>query len=314
MHCLAKFAGENNLPKQLPQIDSHIRVVTPENIAFEYRVASPFERAFAYFIDAIIMIIFVTVIVFVSFMILGSMGFFELAIGVGLISLFVVTWFYGAVFETFWNGQTPGKRSMGLRVVRTDGSPINAGQAVLRNFLRLVDGLPGLFIGLTIPTYLVGLLATSMNSRYQRLGDLACGTMVVAEDRSKAKRFNEINDVMLGPVEDMLPPGALPSRTLAKAIAQYVERRQYFGPERRAEIAGHIGKIFVDEYNLPTGIDYDALLCVLYRRAFLSTNTDEDLDNVALPPDSSSRALPPPASQRNPYIEPLVRREFEPPR
>lgn len=287
----------------LPQIDSHIRVVTPENIAFEYRVASPFERALAYFIDLLIMSLLTLAVGFVSFLFFGVLGLFEIGLGVVFIVQFAVTWFYGGMFETFWNGQTPGKRSMGLRVVRTDGSPINAGQAVLRNFLRLVDGLPGLPLGpaFQIPTYLVGLLSTSMNSRYQRLGDLACGTMVIAEDRSRAVRFNEITDVMLSPVENMLPPGALPSRTLAKAISQYVERRRYFGPERRAEIAGHVGRIFAEQYNLPNGIDYDALLCVLYRRAFLTGGDQEEVEDVALEYGS------------NPLLTPAASREFEAP-
>ncbi len=251
------------------QIDSHIRVVTPENIGFEYRVASPFERLVAFLIDALIMILVIGVVCILSVLLFGYFGAEGMGMGVALVTYFLISWFYGGVFETFWNGQTPGKRSLGLRVLQTDGSPINAGQAVLRNFLRFVDSQP-------FYTYLVGLASTAMTRRYQRLGDLACGTMVVAEDRSRATRFNEINDVLLGPVENLLPPGALPSRALAKAISQYVDRRRYFGPARRAEIARHVGEVFVKQHNLPPGIDHDALLCVLYRRAFL-TNRDQEV-------------------------------------
>ena len=251
------------------QIDSHIRVVTPENIGFEYRVASPFERLLAFLIDAIIMLLVIGVASLVAMFVFGIFGVLGMGIGVAMVSWFVVTWFYGGVFETLWNGQTPGKRSLRLRVLRTDGSPIDAGQAVLRNFLRIVDSQP-------FNTYLAGLLSTTVTRRYQRLGDLACGTMVVAEDRSRAVRFNEINDVLLTPVENMLPPGALPSRTLAKAISQYVDRRRYFGPARRAEIARHVGEVFAEQYNLPPGVDHDALLCVLYRRTFLTNRDDEE--------------------------------------
>lgn len=295
------------MPNQLPQIDSHIRVVTPENIAFEYRVASPFERAVAYLIDMFIMVLLVLAVGFLAFLVFGFLGLEEVGLGMAAIIQFSVAWFYGGVFETFWSGQTPGKRSMGLRVVRVDGSPINAGQAVLRNFLRLVDGLPALTLAVfPVSSYLVGLLTTSMNRRYQRLGDLACGTMVIAEDRSRATKFNEITDVMLGPVEDLLPPGALPSRTLAKAISQYVERRRYFGPERRAEIAGHVGELFAEQHNLPEGIDYDILLCVLYRRAFLSANQEDDIVLEPLLPEGQVGT--------NPVLAPAQPREFEPPR
>ena len=50
---------------------------------------------------------------------------------------FLVSWFYGGFFEAYWNGQTPGKRIMGLRVLSTNGRPINGYQAVLRNLLRV---------------------------------------------------------------------------------------------------------------------------------------------------------------------------------
>lgn len=252
-----------------PPLDSHIRVTTPENIGFEYRVASPFERLVAYLIDTIVMTLILSVIGLVAFLVFGLTGAGEVGIGIWLIAWFTITWFYGGLFETFRNGQTPGKRSMGLRTVRTNGRPINAAQAVLRNFLRVVDGLP-------LNTHLAGLIATSLNTRYQRLGDLACGTMVIAEEYTRAAKFNEIKDVMLSPVENMLPPTVLPSRSLAKAISHYVDRRRYFGPARRAEIARHVGQALVEQYNLPPGIDHDALLCVLYQRAFLTGRQEQE--------------------------------------
>lgn len=259
------------------QIDSHIRVLTPENIGFEYRVASPFERLTAFFVDCLLMGIGTAIVGGIVVATFGLAGLIETGAGIVAIISFVVTWFYGGVCETYLNGQTPGKRAVGLRVVRTDGSPINAGQAVLRNFLRVADGMPALYG--VIPTYLIGLVATSMNPRYQRLGDLACRTMVIAEDRTRAARFNQINDVMLSPIENLLPRDALPSRSLARAISQYVDRRRYFGPARRAEIAKHIGQVFAEQYHLPPGIDHDALLCVLYRRTFLSEQqqTEDEL-------------------------------------
>ncbi|MGI9456326.1 MAG: RDD family protein [Aeoliella sp.] len=277
------------MPAPLAQLDSHIRVVTPENIGFEYRVASPFERLVAYLIDFIIMCLVIGVVWLVSLLIFGAIGQFEMGIGIILIASFVVMWFYHGLFEVFWNGQTPGKRSMSLRVLRIDGRPINAGQAVLRNFLRAVDGLP-------MSTHLVGLVATACNPRYQRLGDLACGTMVVAEDRSRAAKFNEISDVILGPIHELLPPDAYPSRPLARAISRYVDRRRYFGPARRAEIARHVGQVLVEQYNLPPGIDHDALLCTLYQRAFLTSTDDEDL--------ALERPMPPLLPQEVPSLAP----------
>lgn len=282
-HVVVTSARESSaLPQRTEQLDSHIRVLTPENIAFEYRLASPFERLLAYLIDLIVMSMMVAAAGLVAFLVFGAIGAGGVGFGMALILYFLVSWFYGGLFETFMNGQTPGKRSLGVRVVRTDGSPIEAGQAVLRNFLRVVDNQP-------MGTYLAGLIASSCNRRYQRLGDLACGTMVVAEDRSRVAKFNDIKDVMLSPVEALLPPDAMPSRKLAKAISHYVDRRRYFGPARRAEIARHVGEVVAEQHQLPPGIDHDVLLCALYRRAFLSQQREEDLELAA--------------RQANPYLE-----------
>lgn len=277
------------------QLDSHIRVLTPENIGFEYRVASPFERLTAYLIDCVIMTTLVGGFSMLVVLLFGAFDREEMGIGLALVVWFAVSWFYGGLFETFWNGQTPGKRSMGLRVLRADGSPINAGQAILRNFLRVVDAQPGY-------THLVGLVATACNTRYQRLGDIACGTMVVSEDKSRATKFAEIDDVLLAPVENLLPPNAQVSRSLAKAISSYVDRRRFFGPARRAEIARHVGELLVEQYNLPPGIDHDALLCVLYRRTFLSSTDAGEMEasqRPELPPLGPTTQIPsldPPAT------------------
>ena len=72
-----------------------------------------------------------------------------------------------------WNGQTPGKRAIRLRVITTSGRPIGAYDALLRNLLRIVDQLPGI--------YAVGLLSIFFTERNQRLGDLAADTVVVHE-------------------------------------------------------------------------------------------------------------------------------------
>jgi uncharacterized RDD family membrane protein YckC len=264
-----------------PQLDSHIEVVTPENIEFEYRVASPFERVTAYLIDMLIIILLVGAGMLVGLFFAFVSGNFWMLLATGMIVAFVMMWFYAGVFETFWNGQTPGKRAMGLRVLQIDGRPITAGQAILRNFLRVVDGQP--MYGNVVGTYVLGIIATSTNRRYQRLGDLACGTMVVSEERTKVARFNQISDVDTRPIHNLLPANALPNRSQAKVISRYVDRRKYFGPARRAEIARHLGELLVEQYNLPPNTDHDILLCALYQRAFLTARSEPADERPRLP-------------------------------
>ena len=126
----------------LEQLDSRIRVVTPENIAFEYRLAGPFWRLPAYLLGLLIRLAIFGILLVCALFIFGSLGAMEVGILVLLLGWLVLAWFYGGLFETFWNGQTPGKRVMQLRVISRDGRPVSGLQAVLRNILRVVDALP----------------------------------------------------------------------------------------------------------------------------------------------------------------------------
>ena len=84
-----------------------------------------------------------------------------------ILGAFVLYYGYFALFEALWSGQTPGKRAIGIRVIVAAGRPLGALDAVLRNVLRIIDQLPGM--------YAVGLLAIFLTERNQRLGDLAGG-------------------------------------------------------------------------------------------------------------------------------------------
>lgn len=256
------------------QLDTHIEIVTPENIAFRYRVAGPFRRLPAYLIDVAIRVgVFIVAGIALAFA-FGISGLEFLGQGLILVIWFVLTWFYGGVFETFWNGQTPGKRLMQIRVVSVDGNPINGLQAVLRNILRVLDGQPGLSYVVGPFTYVLGLLAAASNDRFQRLGDLVCGTMVVVEERSWLGGVVRIGEPEADRMVASLPVGFQPSRTLSRALSAYVQRRRNFSYGRRLEIARHLGEPLRRQFNLPPNTDLDLLLCALYQRTFL-TETDE---------------------------------------
>jgi uncharacterized RDD family membrane protein YckC len=87
------------------------------------------------------------------------------------VAFFLLTFAYFAGTELVW-AQTLGKRLLGLRVVRADGSKADAGAVVIRNLVRLVDWLPFLYVVGAIAVFATG-------ERRQRLGDLAAGTRVV---------------------------------------------------------------------------------------------------------------------------------------
>ena len=150
---------------------------TPENVAFGYRVAGIGSRFLATLVDTLI-IFFLQVVVMVAYSVIinvldadpSSSGSAWVAAIMGLV-IFLFYWGYYVFFEMLWNGQTPGKRWTGLRVIRADGTPITLSESFIRNLTRLVDFLPA--------AYGVGIITMFIDKRSRRLGDLAAGTLVV---------------------------------------------------------------------------------------------------------------------------------------
>ena len=263
--------GEMPSSKTPRQLDSRIEIVTPENIAFHYVLAGPFRRLPAYLIDCVIRAL-VLIGLFLLVIAAGIIGAGGWGFGVLFIAWFIMAWFYGGLFETFWNGQTPGKRIMGLRVLSVDGRPINAAQAVLRNVLRDVDAMPLVGLGSDglIPLYMLALLVMTINSRYQRLGDLASSTIVVVERRSTLRELVPLRGSEVVRVAGELPATFVARRAMAHALSVYAARRALFSPARRYEIARTLAESLIARWQLPRATDPDILLCALYYRTFIA--------------------------------------------
>lgn len=299
------------MASSLTQLDSRIRIVSPENIAFEYRIAGPFTRLPAYGIDLIIRIAAFFGCILLSITVYAGLGtVFEPLAGIaGFMAFafwFALQWFYGGLFEALWNGQTPGKRATNLRVLRIDGRPITPTQAILRNLLKLVDGFPPLEFG--VPSYLAGLIVTSVTKRRQRIGDLACGVMVVVEDQTRLlKSIVEPNRATLKLLEQ-IPVSFQPSRTLAKTVSHYVSRRDTIGVERRREIAQPVADLLIEHWGLAKSTDADALMLALYERAYGDNQraifTDDTPVKTAGEPRANREQLPAtPSKQDSLYAE-----------
>jgi uncharacterized RDD family membrane protein YckC len=253
------------MPLREQPLDSVIQVITPENIAFEYRVAGPFRRLGAFLLDLLLIFFLIAAIGIVLSFTVGMISP-GLVTGLLAISAFIVIWFYGGFFETFMNGQTPGKMVCSLRVLTDQGQPINGLQAVLRNLLRLGDLMFGA----------VELVVVSLNSRYQRAGDLVCGTIVVVEDRQWLTGVAKLDDPRAIQLAAYLPPNFVVSKTLAKALATYVERRRFFSVPRRREVAKHLAVPLLELFGLPPDTSYDLLLCALYYRTFIADRSQDE--------------------------------------
>jgi hypothetical protein len=189
--------------------------------------------------------------------------------------------------ETYFNGRTVGKWMCGIRVIDVDGCPITGKRAIIRNLLRIADLAPmAALAGLSedippvffIPTGMVGLISVICTRRMQRLGDVAAGTMVIIDEKSWQLPTAKMEDSRIAPLASFIPGDYAVSRSMARTLAIYAERRHYLTPARRREIARHLTIPLIDRFGFRPDIDADLLMTALYHRTFLMERTAEAAD------------------------------------
>lgn len=154
-----------------------IQIETPEHVVFEYELAGPGSRVLAALIDYLLIALVLLGIFVVCLVLAGGDldGFAPYMVALGIVAAFVTLWGYPIFFELRMRGQTPGKRSMGIRVIQEGGFALSPSVVLARNLMRIVDFLPG--------AYSLGFLVMIFNRRYKRLGDFVAGTIVIRERR-----------------------------------------------------------------------------------------------------------------------------------
>lgn len=267
----------------LTKIDCHARVITPENIEFEYAIAGPFQRLPAFLLDWMLRVVAYSAAVFLlAFLFavtqLGT-AFTPIVVFLGLVGYFLLSWFYGIYFETYFNGRTPGKMMLKLRVISVDGRPINGVQATLRNMLKLADmnmmlslqmfdaAAPPAYV---IPTMFIGLVTMVCTNRMQRIGDLAAGTMVVSEKRKVTPLHQPPDDVRAFGLAELIPASFEIGSSLAQTVGQYMENRTRLSPRRREEIAARVAEPLIRKFEMLPDTSSDLLMCALYVQIYLS--------------------------------------------
>jgi uncharacterized RDD family membrane protein YckC len=212
----------------LPSLDSGITVESPEGIEFTLFPAGPLIRGCAWGIDKVIQWILLLIFTIVSQFFNGEGGGWIL-----LLLIFCVDWFYHTLWEIFCRGQSPGKLLLGLRVLRSDGSPVNPGASFLRNLLRFADTF--LFL---CPVALISML---LSRGFRRLGDWTGGTLVVYTAQSLSisalpRGGAEESFLSLGGNVPAGGPGVL-SGEEKQGILMFVRRYPLLGRARAGEIA-----------------------------------------------------------------------------
>lgn len=242
-------------------LDRGVEVETPEHVAIGYVLADLGSRFAALLLDVLILLGGALAVGSgIPWLVSEIGGLPEALEGVGtavLVALgFLWVWGYFVYFEGLRDGQTPGKKRMGIRVVQDGGYPVDVRGAAIRNLLRLIDIQPGI-------TCVVGGAAMMLHPRTKRLGDLAAGTVVVRE-RSGAAIPEEAAVEGEGPA---LGPPRLSEQEWT-ALAQYVARRETLAPEVRVPLAGriaaHLDRHFADHPQRRV-LAPDAFLAVAHR-------------------------------------------------
>jgi uncharacterized RDD family membrane protein YckC len=259
----ATWVAAAALPIAFPEqpLDAVVRLDTPERIVFDHPLAGPFRRFCAYLMDLGLVLVLMLVALLASLVLSGGS---QSSLGPAFVAFFLITWGYGAFWEGLFNGQTPGKRALGLRVISQRGVPITAVQAVLRNLVGTVDGLVPFF-------FLTGLTSMLLTSKLQRLGDLAAGTIVVIEERRSRLGLIRIpvQEPRVREILDHLPIRVAAGSTLARALSDYVRRRHRFGRGLREELAEPLARPLRARFGLSEAEPADAVLCAVYHRVFL---------------------------------------------
>jgi uncharacterized RDD family membrane protein YckC len=246
-------------------LDTDVAIETPEHIVFRYRIAGPMRRCLASVIDllacygaffgiAIVVLVAVSGGHAVGEKVSAAMG---AGIGLLMLILFFIQWIYFVIWEA-WRGTTLGKMALGLRVMTTTGRPIGFTAAVLRNLLRAADVLP--------MANVTGLIAMLISPKFQRIGDLVAGTIVVVTERARATTA-----LRLWPPAEPYELAALPEEVVLDAeertaLELFLRRRGTLGAARERELAEIVVSTLSERHAFRVN-DPARTLALLYDRA-----------------------------------------------
>jgi uncharacterized RDD family membrane protein YckC len=222
-------------------MERNVDVATGESVAFTYELAGLGSRFFAVFIDMAIQI----VVVILAFIVLAWIGTsapaaagkvapvakFAQAILIALASLAAFLLFFGyfIFFEWRFGGLTPGKRLLGIRVVRDGGFPLDFTSAVVRNVVRILEVALGF--------YAVSALSTLLSPLNRRLGDMAAGTIVVRDNRFE--RARPAPDRYVARENDDAVVDGL-TEAERDLVRRYADRRESLNLDARTAVAAQI--------------------------------------------------------------------------
>ena len=222
------------------QFFNKFKLQTPESVELEFTLAGIGSRAYALVIDFIILglilILLLLIGAIVGFMIsdiLKNFGISEGKIGLWIFAIQILIIFvtyvgYFVFFETVWQGQTPGKRYVKIRVIQDNGRTLKLQQATLRALLRPIDDI--LFIGVLLIVF---------SKQEKRVGDWVAGTLVIQEEKSTATAHFSLSEEAYILANELQLEADI-SRLLPEdfaVIRKYLQRREQMFLQAKNELS-----------------------------------------------------------------------------
>jgi uncharacterized membrane protein SpoIIM required for sporulation/uncharacterized RDD family membrane protein YckC len=237
-----------------PDYRQRLQVETPEHVTLDLEIAGVGSRALAALIDMLVLVgsalgVFIVLTIVAGFGVtIGSIGGALLMLGG-----FAVWTGYFILFEGLRQGQTPGKRMVGIRVVSDTGNAVSLSAAAARNLLRIADFLP--------PPYLIGTLLVALHPRGKRLGDMVAGT-VVARDRPFELVVSNRPRTQPAPALSLIPEL---TDAEFRVLGQFESRQAQLAQPARVRLATAIARRLA-HYPAPAGVGDLEHLLELHRR------------------------------------------------
>lgn len=225
-----------------------LTIETPEQTALDFAIAGIGSRFLALALDTLIQIAVGIVVGIGGSILIGLLAAAVPKAAVWSFAIFILFYFllyfgYFAIFEIVWNGQTPGKRKAGIRVIKDSGRPLTPAESIARNLMRIVDWLPAF--------YAVGIVSALLTKENKRLGDLIAGSLVVRETSfSDLKPVWQTAQPPSGPAVAPLGAAQL-SPEEGALIDSYLSRRLDLAPDVRFRMAEEILRRIKPKLTLP---------------------------------------------------------------
>jgi uncharacterized RDD family membrane protein YckC len=253
-----------------------VTIQTPESVELDFALAGIGSRSLAWLIDQLLLFFALALLTILgaylyAFAILpaleniwetGKINQWAAAL-YGLL-FFALSNGYFIIFETLWQGQTPGKRYAEIRVVRDNGQPIRMTEATLRSLIKPID----------ISVFFVGVILMIFNKSEKRLGDMAAGTLVIQDESlstSSAPVATTASEASKNFARELLSNDALSHITPDQylTLRDFLNQRQQLGPRVRLQTATKLtdqlrAVLLPQESVLPNRLNEEEFLGAVY--------------------------------------------------